>query len=144
MWVKHGFLSGEVLGPAGLPPVLLAGKPKVGIRVPRFSHCPALPWPRVTSNGQPPSRLALTRVSLALPDMDLGSYDRLQPSPHIPPPLSALKYVLPEASGGSLPSSGPLPSGTLLLQGPSALFFGSYSKADAMLSVLHSLGGRAF
>lgn len=104
----------------------------------------ALPCPRVTSNGQPPSRLALTRASLALPDMDLGSYDRLQPSPHIPPPLSALKYVLPEASGGSLPSSGPLPNGTSLLQGPSALFFGSYSKADTMLSVRHSLGGRTF
>ena len=103
-----------------------------------------LPCPRVTSNGQLPSQLALTWVSLAVPDMVLGSHDRLQPSRHISPPLSALKHVLPAASGGSLPSSGPLPDGTLLFQRPSALVFGFYSKADTMLSALHSLGGRTF
>lgn len=78
----------------------------------------ALPCPRVTSSGQPPSQLALTWASLALPDMVLGAYDRLQPSPHTPPALSALKYVLPEASGGSFPSDGPLPNGPCSFRDP--------------------------
>ena len=46
----------------------------------------ALPCPRVTSNGQLRSQLALTWVSVAVPDMVLGPHDRLQPSRHRSPP----------------------------------------------------------
>lgn len=61
------------------------GRPKVGIRVPRFSlPCPAPESPLMGSllPGWP------FRASLALPDMDLGSYDRLQPSPYTTPSVS--------------------------------------------------------
>ena len=54
----------------------------------------ALPCPRVTSNGQPPSQLALTWASLALPDMVLGAYDTTPRSlPSLERKITLIKWL---------------------------------------------------